>query len=116
LQDQYVASREVVGNQGFSAEPASLGGQELRFHPEGLGSQDVNRRGHLYRGWKGSMAAENLADLINRLTLEDQDSVTQFVEFFKGRQAPPSSPSFAAVDEFIDRHPELRVLDHEAHR
>ena len=53
------------------------------------------------------MAAENLTDLISKLTPEEQDSVKQFVEFLKRRGASPSSPFLAAVDEFIDQHPEL---------
>lgn len=53
------------------------------------------------------MAAENLADIINALTPEEQESVKQFVEFLKRKGSPPSSPFLAAVDEFIDQHPEL---------
>ena len=53
------------------------------------------------------MAAENLADLISKLTPQEQDCVKQFVEFLKRRESLPSSPFLAAVDEFIDQHPEL---------
>ena len=53
------------------------------------------------------MAAENLADLINKLTPEQQDSVKQFVEFLRRRESSPSSPFLTAVDEFIDQHREL---------
>jgi hypothetical protein len=53
------------------------------------------------------MAAENLADVILSLTPEEQESVRQFVEFLKQKGAAPSSPFLAAVDEFIDQHPEL---------
>jgi hypothetical protein len=53
------------------------------------------------------MAAENLADLINTLTPEQQESVKQFVDFLKRRESPRPSPFLAAVDEFIDQHPEL---------
>ena len=53
------------------------------------------------------MTAENLADVIERLTPEQQDSVRQFVEFLKERESSTSSPFLAAVDEFIDEHPEL---------
>jgi len=52
------------------------------------------------------MAAENLAEAISLLTPEEQESVKQFVEFLKGRSSS-SSPFLAAVDEFIDQHPEL---------
>ena len=53
------------------------------------------------------MAAESLADLISKLTPEEQESVKEFVAFLKRREPPPSSPFLTAVDEFIDRHPEL---------
>lgn len=53
------------------------------------------------------MAAENLADVISSLTPEEQESVKQFVEFLKRKGSPPSSPFLAAIDEFIDQHPEL---------
>jgi hypothetical protein len=53
------------------------------------------------------MAAENLADLIDSLTPEEQESVKQFVDFLKTKGSSPPSPFLAAVDEFIDRHPEL---------
>lgn len=52
------------------------------------------------------MATENLADLISQLTPEEQDSVKEFVLFLKERGSP-KSPFLAAVDEFIDQHPEL---------
>jgi len=53
------------------------------------------------------MAAENLSDLISKLTPQEQDSVKQFVEFLKRRESSQSSSFLAAVDEFIDQHPEL---------
>ena len=53
------------------------------------------------------MAAENLADLISKLTPEEQDSVKEFVDFLKRREPAPASRFLAAVDEFIDQHPEL---------
>jgi hypothetical protein len=53
------------------------------------------------------MAAENLADLIGSLTPEEQEFVKHFVEFLKRKGSPSSSPFLAAVDEFIDQHPEL---------
>jgi predicted lactoylglutathione lyase len=53
------------------------------------------------------MATENLADVINSLTLQEQESVKQFIEFLKRKGSSPSSPFHAAVDEFIDQHPEL---------
>ncbi|MGA2268513.1 MAG: hypothetical protein ABSH44_08605 [Bryobacteraceae bacterium] len=53
------------------------------------------------------MAVENLADVISSLTPAEQESVRQFVEFLKRKGSPASSPFLAAVDEFIERHPEL---------
>lgn len=53
------------------------------------------------------MAAENLADVISALTPEEQESVKQFVQFLKRKEAPSSSSFLAAVDEFIDQHLEL---------
>lgn len=53
------------------------------------------------------MAAENLADVISSLTPEEQEAVKQFVQFLKRKGSPPSSPFLAAVDEFIEQHPEL---------
>lgn len=53
------------------------------------------------------MAAENLADVIGSLTPDQQQSVWQFIEFLKTKESSPASPFLAAVDEFIDRHPEL---------
>jgi hypothetical protein len=53
------------------------------------------------------MAVENLADVIGTLTPEEQESVKQFIDFLKAKGSFPSSPFLAAVDEFIDQHPEL---------
>jgi hypothetical protein len=53
------------------------------------------------------MGAENLTDLIQTLSLQEQESVRQFVEFLKSGGAAPTSPFLAAVDEFIGQHPEL---------
>jgi hypothetical protein len=52
------------------------------------------------------MAAESLAETISSLTPEEQESVKQFVEFLK-RRGSSSSQFLAAVDEFIEQHPEL---------
>ena len=56
---------------------------------------------------EGTMATENLADVISSLTPEEREAVKQFVEFLKRKELSPSSPFLAAVDEFIDQHPEL---------
>lgn len=56
---------------------------------------------------EGYMAAQNLADLINALSPEQQESVRQFVEFLRHRETGERTPFLTAVDEFIDQHPEL---------
>jgi hypothetical protein len=53
------------------------------------------------------MPDENLAELIRSLTPAEQESVRLFVEFLKRRGSAPSSLFLAAVDEFVDQHPEL---------
>ena len=53
------------------------------------------------------MAVENLTDAINSLRPDEQESVRQFVEFLKRKGQSPPSPFLAAVDEFIEQHPEL---------
>jgi hypothetical protein len=53
------------------------------------------------------MAAENLVETIRSLSPEEQVSVMQFVDFLKRRRTSSASPFLAAVDEFIDQHPEL---------
>ncbi len=53
------------------------------------------------------MATDNLAAVISSLTLEEQESVKQFVDFLKRKELAPASPFPAAVEEFIDQHPEL---------
>ncbi|MGA2592091.1 MAG: hypothetical protein ABSH32_19440 [Bryobacteraceae bacterium] len=53
------------------------------------------------------MAVENLAETISSLTPEQQESVRLFVEFLKRKGSAPSSPFLAAVDEFVEQHPEL---------
>jgi hypothetical protein len=53
------------------------------------------------------MAVEDLADAINSLMPDERESVRQFVEFLKRKGQSPASPFPAAVDEFIDQHPEL---------
>jgi hypothetical protein len=60
----------------------------------------------VYCNWKASMAPENLADVIGSLTPEEQASVKQFIDFLKAKGST-ASPFLAAVDEFIDQHPEL---------
>jgi hypothetical protein len=53
------------------------------------------------------MSIDSLAEMIGSLTPEERESVRLFVEFLKRRDSAPSSPFLAAVDEFVDRHPEL---------
>ena len=53
------------------------------------------------------MAAQDLADVIGSLTPEEQESVREFVAFLKRKGSSPPSSFLAAVDEFVDQHPEL---------
>jgi hypothetical protein len=53
------------------------------------------------------MAAENLANVLNSLTPEQQDAVLQFIDFLKRRKASDSSAFLRAADEFITEHPDL---------
>jgi len=53
------------------------------------------------------MPDENLAEVIRSLTPAQQESVRAFVEFLKRREPTSSSPFLAAVDEFIEQHPDL---------
>jgi hypothetical protein len=53
------------------------------------------------------MAVENLTDAINSLMPDEQETVRLFVEFLKRRGQSQPLPFLAAVDEFIEQHPEL---------
>jgi hypothetical protein len=53
------------------------------------------------------MPGENLSDAINSLTAQEQEAVREFIEFLKQKGRAPDSPFLAAVDEFIEEHPEL---------
>ena len=53
------------------------------------------------------MASEELTEIVKTLTPEEQAAVQKFIEFLRIHR-PPAEGSFrAAVDEFIDEHPEL---------
>jgi hypothetical protein len=51
--------------------------------------------------------SHRLGAVISSLTPEEQESVKQFVDFLKRKGSARSSPFLAAVEEFIDQHPEL---------
>ncbi|MGO9095993.1 MAG: hypothetical protein ACLQGV_12290 [Bryobacteraceae bacterium] len=55
------------------------------------------------------MSPENLREVVQALTPEEQASVLQFIEYLKGRAASKAvrSPYLQAADEFIAEHPEL---------
>jgi hypothetical protein len=61
----------------------------------------------MYTSSGATVGAENLADVIRSLTPEQQESVREFVEFLKRKGTANTSPFVAAVEEFIDQHPEL---------
>jgi len=57
--------------------------------------------------------AANLLEAINSLNPDEQEAVRQFIEFLHHKGARSSSPFLAAVDEFMEQHPELlRRLAH----
>jgi len=56
---------------------------------------------------KAVMAVNNLAEVINSLPPAEQESVKLFVEFLQRKGSAPASPFLAAVDEFVEQHPEL---------
>jgi hypothetical protein len=53
------------------------------------------------------MADDTLIDAVKSLTPDEQQSVLQFIDYLKGREAVISSPFLRAADEFIAEHPEL---------
>ena len=53
------------------------------------------------------MPSESLAEILNALTPEEQAAVREFIEFLKRKAALPQSPFLAAINEFMDEHPEL---------
>ena len=53
------------------------------------------------------MAAENVADLVRSLTPVEQEAVCEFIRFLRNRNEAQPSPFLAAVNEFIEEHPEL---------
>jgi hypothetical protein len=53
------------------------------------------------------VATENILDLVKTLTPQEQDAVRQFIDCLKNKGRIPTSPFLAAIDEFIDQHPEL---------
>jgi hypothetical protein len=53
------------------------------------------------------MTAQDLSEAIQSLTPEEQESVRLFIAFLKTRERSGSSPFLAAVNEFVDQHPEL---------
>jgi len=52
------------------------------------------------------MASQNLPAIVEKLSAEEQAAVVKFIEYLKSR-APRKGQFGAAVDEFIDQHPEL---------
>jgi len=53
------------------------------------------------------MTAENLTDVIKSLTPEEQESVRQFIEYLRKREASVRSSFLQAADQFISEHPDL---------
>jgi hypothetical protein len=53
------------------------------------------------------MGADNITELIDSLTPQQQAAVCEFIRFLKSKTDTLPSPFLAAVDEFIEQHPEL---------
>ena len=58
------------------------------------------------------MPGGSIGELFESLTPSEKEAVLQFIGFLRGKSRP-ESPFMAAVDEFIEQHPELlRRLAH----
>ena len=53
------------------------------------------------------MAPQALAEVVNALTPEEQAAVQEFMDFLRRKTGSAPSPFLAAIDEFMDEHPEL---------
>ncbi len=53
------------------------------------------------------MPAEKLTTIVDSLSPEEQSAVLQFIEYLKRRSPQQNQPFLAAIDEFINQHPEL---------
>jgi hypothetical protein len=53
------------------------------------------------------MAAPNLTEAIDSLTLEQQRTVFEFIDFLKRRGENAPASFLAAADEFMAEHPEI---------
>ena len=53
------------------------------------------------------MPSENLIDVVNALSPEEQTSVLQFIHYLKRQNASSASPFLQAAEQFIQEHPEL---------
>ena len=51
--------------------------------------------------------AENITELIESLTAQEQEAVREFIRFMKSKSRTSASPFLAAVSDFIEEHPEL---------
>ena len=53
------------------------------------------------------MAQENIAEMVNALTPEQQAAVREFIDFLRANPPDRKRPFLAAVGEFIEQHPDL---------
>jgi len=53
------------------------------------------------------MPAEKLTAIVDSLSPEEQAAVREFIEFLRQRATQQDRAFRSAVDEFMDRHPEL---------
>jgi len=52
-------------------------------------------------------ASGGLIGAVNSLSIEEQASVLEFIDYLKRQNAGPGSPFLRAADRFIADHPEL---------
>lgn len=50
---------------------------------------------------------EELIEKLNALSADEQESVSQFIDYLKGRKVASVSPFLSAAEQFIAEHPEL---------
>jgi hypothetical protein len=53
------------------------------------------------------MESAQIAELVAKLSPEDQSAVMEFIEYLRSKHAPAKSPFLDAIDEFMNTHPEL---------
>jgi len=57
--------------------------------------------------WNDVLCQRKLTAIVDSLSPEEQAAVREFIEFLRQRAPRQDSAFRSAVDEFMDRHPEL---------